>query len=109
MANLKIQKGDKVLIIAGRDRNKTGLVERVLPQESRVIVTGVNVVKKHLKRTQSNPQGGVVDKTLPIHISNVMVLDQKSGKPTRLGIKLSGQDKIRYAKRSGEAIKKESK
>lgn len=109
MINTKIQKGDKVIIIAGRDRNKTGVVERVLPKKNRLIITGINVVKKHLKKTQANPQGGIVDKTLPIHISNVMLLDPKSSKPTRVGYGGDTKNKTRIAKRSGEAIKKETK
>lgn len=109
MANTKIQKGDKVIIIAGKNRNQTGVVERVLPIKNRVVVTGINMVKKHLKRTQANPQGGIVDKTLPLHLSNVMLLDPKTGKPTRIGIKTDAKVKTRFAKRSGEAIKKETK
>lgn len=109
MANIKIQKGDKVIIIAGKNRNQTGVVEKVLPTKNRVIVTGINMVKKHLKRTATNPQGGIVDKTMPIHASNVMLLDPKSGKPTRVGFKTDSNAKTRFAKRSGEAIKKETK
>lgn len=101
-----IQKGDKVLVITGKDRGKTGLVERVLIKENRVVVTGINMVKRHQKRTAQNPQGGIIQKNASIHISNVMLLDPKSDKPTRVGYKMSGQEKIRVAKRSGETVKK---
>ncbi|MEX0594680.1 MAG: 50S ribosomal protein L24 [Patescibacteria group bacterium] len=106
----KILKGDKVLVIAGKDRHKTGTVERVIPKNNRVVVTGINIVKKHLKRSTNNPQGGIIDKTLSIDISNVMIIDAKSGKPSRVGYSnMAGSQKQRIAKRSGEAIKKESK
>lgn len=103
----RILKGDKVLIIAGKDRGKTGLVERVLPKESRVVVVGVNLVKKHLKKSAKNPQGGIIDKTLPIHISNVMLLDPAQNKPTRVGYQLKGNEKQRISKRSGDVVRRE--
>lgn len=106
---MKIRKGDKVLVIAGKDRNKTGVVERVLTSKNRVVIGGVNMVKKHLKRSTQNPQGGIIDKTLPIHLSNVMLLDPANNKPTRVGYKLAGKEKVRIAKKSGETIKTESK
>lgn len=109
MSGTKIRKGDKVLVIAGKDRNKVGLVEVVLPKSGRVVVTGINVVKKHLKKSAANPQGGIVDKTLSLHISNVMLLDPKSSKPTRIGYNVGTSEKLRIAKRSGETVKKESK
>lgn len=109
MANTKIHKGDKVIIISGKDRNKTGKVEKVLVTNNRAVVTGINVVKKHLKRSTQNPQGGIVDKTMPIHLSNVMILDPKTNKPTRIGYKTSGKDKVRVAKKSGETVTKDTK
>lgn len=109
MTNTKIHKGDKVIVIAGKDRNKTGKVEKVLIKNNRAIITGVNIVKKHLKRSTDNPQGGIVDKTLSIHLSNVMVLDPKTDKPTRVSYGVSGKEKIRVAKRSGDIIKRERK
>jgi len=109
MKSVKIQKGDKVLVIAGRDRNKSGVVERVFPTKQQVVVTGINIVKKHLKKTQQNPQGGIIDKTLPINISNVMLIDPKTNKPSRIGYKVSQSGKSRFAKRSGEVIKQETK
>jgi large subunit ribosomal protein L24 len=106
---MKIQKGDKVVIIAGKDRNKVGVIERVLPKENKVVVTGVNIVKKHLKRSQQNPQGGIIDKVSPIHASNVMLLDGAKNKPTRVGYKTDGKEKVRYAKLTGDTIKREEK
>jgi large subunit ribosomal protein L24 len=104
-AKLKIKKGDRVVVITGRDKGKEGEVLKVLPSESRVIVQGVNVAKRHTRPSAANPSGGILDKELPIHISNVAHLDPKSGKPTRVGFKLleSGR-KVRVARRSGETI-----
>jgi len=107
--NTKIRKGDKVAVIAGKDKGKTGVVEKVIIKDNRAVVTGVNLVKKHLKRTQDNPQGGIVDKTLSIHLSNIMILDPKSNKPTRVRYEASGKTKVRIAKKSNEAIKQGSK
>ncbi|MEX1052109.1 MAG: 50S ribosomal protein L24 [Patescibacteria group bacterium] len=101
-----IQKGDKVLVITGKDRGKTGLVERVLVKERRVIVGGINLVKRHQKRSAQNPQGGIIEKNASLDVSNVMLLDPKTDKPSRVGYKMNGQEKVRFAKRSGEAVKK---
>ncbi len=106
---MKLKKGDKVLVIAGKDRGKTGLIERALPSQNKVVVTGVNIVKKHLKRSAQNPQAGIIDKTLPLSASNVMLLDSSNGKPTRIGYRMSGQEKIRFGKVSNQPITKESK
>ena len=104
-AKLKIKKGDRVVVITGRDKGKQGEVLKVLPQESRVIVQGVNVAKRHTRPSAADPSGGIVDKELPIHVSNVAHLDPKSGKPTRVGFKLmEGGRKLRVARRSGETI-----
>jgi large subunit ribosomal protein L24 len=104
-AKLKIKKGDQVVVITGRDKGKQGEVLKVLPSESRVIVQGVNVAKRHTRPSAANPSGGIVDKELPIHVSNVAHLDPKSGKPTRVGFKvLEGGRKVRVARRSGETI-----
>jgi large subunit ribosomal protein L24 len=100
----KIRKNDQVMVITGKDRGKVGRVIRILGDKNRVIVEKVNVVKRHTKPTQKNPQGGVVEKELSIHLSNVMVLDPKSGKGSRVGFKIQGGDKIRIAKKSGEAL-----
>ncbi|QQG50130.1 MAG: 50S ribosomal protein L24 [Candidatus Berkelbacteria bacterium] len=103
----KIIKGDKVLIIAGKDKGKTGLVDRVLPKKHKVVVVGANMAKKHLKKSAKNPQGGIIDITLPIHISNVMLLDPAQNKPTRIGYAIKGSDKQRVSKRSGDIVRRE--
>ncbi len=104
---VKILKGDKVLVITGKDRGKTGVVERVMPKASKVVVTGINSVKKHLKKSAKNPQGGIIDKIMPLHVSNVMLLDPTSNKPTRVGYAIKGKDKQRVAKLSNEVIRGE--
>jgi len=103
-AKLKIKKGDKVIVITGRDRGKTGEVFEVLPQEGRVKVRGVNIVKRHT-RPSAAQQGGIVEKEAAIHVSNVAHVDPKSSKATRVGFKfLADGRKVRFAKRSGEVI-----
>jgi large subunit ribosomal protein L24 len=102
----KIVKGDKVLVIAGKDRNKVGVVEKVFPAKQKVIVTEVNIVKKHLKKSIQNPQGGIIEKAAPIHISNVMLLDPVRNKPTRIGYLVTPKSKDRVAKLSKEVIRK---
>ena len=100
----KIKKGDRVIVLTGKDKGKTGIVIRMLPKESRVIVQGVNVARRHQRQTASQ-QGGIVAKEMPIHISNVAHVDPKDNKPTRVGIKtLNDGRKVRVAKRSGEEI-----
>lgn len=101
----KIKKGDRVIVLAGRDKGRQGEVLRVIPAESRVVVQGVQMVRRHQKPNVANPQGGIVSKEAPIHVSNVSLLDPKDGKPTRVGFKfLEDGRKVRYAKRSGEQI-----
>lgn len=102
----RIIKGDKVLVIAGKDRNKVGVVERVFPQKNKVVITGINVIKKHQKKSMQNPQGGILEKIAPIQISNVMLLDS-SGKPSRIGYKVSAKDKIRVSLTNSETIRQE--
>ncbi|MDP8996615.1 MAG: 50S ribosomal protein L24 [Pseudomonadota bacterium] len=100
----KIKKGDKVIVLTGKDKGKTGDVLQVFPTDNRVLVSGVNIAKRHTK-AQGATEGGIIDKNLPIHISNVALRDPKSGKPTRVGFKtLDGGKKARVAKRSGEVI-----
>jgi large subunit ribosomal protein L24 len=103
-AKFKIRKGDRVVVITGRDKGKTGEVLRVLPKESRVLVQGVNVVKRHQRPSQMNP-GGIVEKETSIHISNVAHIDPKTDRPTRVGIRVDeGGRKLRVARRSNETI-----
>ncbi len=101
---LKIKKGDRVQVIAGRDKGKAGDVVKVLPYENRAIVSGVNVAKRH-RRQSAQEAGGIVDKEMPIHISNLAVLDPSDNKPTRVGYKtLEDGRKVRVARRSSEVI-----
>lgn len=103
---LHIKKGDMVQVIAGDNKGKQGKVLKVEVDKQRAIVEGVNLVKKATKPNAQNPQGGIVEKEAPIHISNMLVLDPKSGKPTKVGRRLGEKGKlVRYAKKSGEEIK----
>lgn len=99
----KIKKGDSVIVLAGRDKGKTGEVLRVLPQENRAIVAGVNTVQRHQKQS-ANQEGGIIAKAAPIHLSNVALVDPKDDKPTRVGFTERDGKKVRVAKRSGEII-----
>lgn len=107
---MKIRKNDNVMVIAGNSKGATGKVLKVFPKEERVIVEGVNLRKRHTKPTQNNPQGGIMEKEMPIHVSNVMVLDPKTGEPTRIGGKVIIDDKTgkkrvaRIGKDSGEML-----
>jgi large subunit ribosomal protein L24 len=99
----KIKKGDRVVVLAGRDKGRQGEVLRVWPKDERVLVSGLNLVKRHTKPSQADPQGGVKTKEAPIHVSNVAFIDSK-GKPTRVGFRTEGDKKVRFAKTTGEAI-----
>jgi large subunit ribosomal protein L24 len=100
----KIKKGDKVVVITGRDAGKTGEVVQVMPKETRAIVRGVNLVKKHQRQT-ANQEGGIITKEAPIQLSNLAIADPKDGKPSRVGFKvLEDGRKVRFAKRSGDLI-----
>ncbi|MEK7171101.1 MAG: 50S ribosomal protein L24 [Patescibacteria group bacterium] len=101
---MKIRKGDKVLIIAGKNRNQVGTVELVLTKKNKAIVAGLNMVKKHLKRSAKNPQGGIIDQAMPLAISNLMVIDPTSDKPSRVGYVTDGSKKIRVAKLSNHDL-----
>ena len=100
----KIKKGDKVIVIAGKDKGKQGDVLEIIVAENRAVVSGINLAKRHTKAQGAN-EGGIISKTMPIHISNLALRDPKSGKATRVGFKtLDGGKKARVAKRSGEVI-----
>ncbi len=100
----KVRKGDRVVVTTGRDKGKKGEVLRVYTDEGRVLVSGVNMIKKHQKQTQTQ-QGGIITKEAPVHVSNVAHIDPKSGEPTRVGFKvLADGRKVRVAKKSGESI-----
>lgn len=104
---IHVKKGDNVIVITGKDKGKKGRVIHAYPKEGRVLVEGVNLVKKHTRPSQVNPQGGIINKEATIHSSNVMLMDPKTGQPTRIGHKvLTNGDKVRIAKKSGEVIDK---
>jgi large subunit ribosomal protein L24 len=103
---MHVKKGDKVMVISGKDKGKQGVVLASYPKKDRVLVEGINVVKKHSKPSQANPQGGILNQEAPIHVSNVMPLDPKSGEPTRVGYKVVDDKKVRVAKKSGETLDK---
>lgn len=103
---MHVKKGDKVKVLSGKDRGKEGVILEAFPKNDRVLVEGVNMVKKHAKPSQENPQGGILDIEGAIHVSNVMLIDPKSGEPTRVGYEDRDGKKVRIAKKSGEAIDK---
>ena len=105
MSKLHIKKGDTVIGLAGSAKGKSGKVLKVLVSESRAIVEGLNMVSKSTKPSAKNPQGGIIKQEAPIHISNLSLIDPKSGKPTRIAIKRGGKTVTRIAKKSGEEIK----
>jgi len=99
----KIKKGDRVVVLTGKDKGRQGAVLKVLPKEERVVVEGLNMVQRHTRPTQLDPQGGIKNKEAPLHVSNVAVVDSK-GKPTRVGFRVEGDKKVRFAKTTGEVI-----
>lgn len=107
---MKIRKNDNVMVIAGNARGKTGKVLKVFPDKDRIIVEGVNIIKRHTRPSQRNPQGGIVQKEAPIHVSNVMLLDPKTNQPTRVGMKVikdettGKKSRVRVAKATGETF-----
>ncbi|MCM3715674.1 MULTISPECIES: 50S ribosomal protein L24 [Halalkalibacter] len=103
---MHVKKGDTVKVISGKDKGKQGVILEAFPKKNRVLVEGVNIVKKHAKPSQDNPQGGILNQEAPIHSSNVMPIDPKSGEPTRVGYKVENGKKVRIAKKSGEALDK---
>lgn len=104
---LHIKKEDTVMVISGKDKGKKGRVLQAYSRDNRVLVEGVNMVKRHMRPSQQNPQGGIVTQEAPVHASNVMLIDPKSGEPTRIGFKmLDDGRKVRVARKSGELIDK---
>ena len=101
---LKIKKGDSVQVISGSQKGKKGTVTAVIVDSNRAVIEGVNIVKKHMKPTNNNP-GGIIEMSAPLPISNLSLLDPKSGVPTRVGYKMDKGNKLRYSKKSGEIIK----
>ena len=104
MGKLKIKSGDKVVVTAGEHKGAQGEVLRVFPDTNKAIVEGVNMVKKHQKPSAENPQGGITEKEAPIHISNLSLIDSKTGEPTRVGYRMEGDKKVRFSKKSNQAI-----
>ena len=106
MSKLHIKKGDTVYVLSGEDKGQQGRVLSVQASKERAIVEGINIVSKSTKLTAKHPQGGIIKMEAPIHISNLALIDPKSGKPTRVGIRVNEKgEKVRYAKKSGEEIK----
>ena len=103
---MHVKKGDKVKVISGKDRGKQGTILEAYPKKERVLVEGINMIKKHAKPSQDNPQGGILNQEAAIHVSNVMPIDPKSGEPTRVGYEERDGKKVRIAKKSGEALDK---
>lgn len=101
---MQIKKGDTVVVLSGKDKGKVAKVTQVLAKQDRVVLEGVNVMKKHQKPTQANPDGGIVEFAAPIHVSNVAIQDPKTKQATRVGYKLVDGKKVRYAKKSGEIL-----
>jgi len=99
----KIKKGDRVVVLAGKDKGKQGQVLRVIPKEERVVVEGLNMVQRHTRPSQADPQGGIKHKEAPLHVSNVAMVDSK-GKATRVGFRIEDGKKVRFAKTTGEVI-----
>ena len=101
----RVKKNDRVMVMVGKDRGKIGKILEVLPERSRVLVEGINKVKKAQRKSQQNPQGGIIEIELPIHISNVMLVDKKTNKPTRFKVSiLKDGSRVRISKKSGEAL-----
>ena len=104
MSAQRIRKGDKVVVISGRDKGKTGEVVKSIPKDSKVVVSGVNIATRHRKPSQANPQGGLERREAAMHVSKVAIADPKTGKPSRVRFEMVGEKKVRIAVRSGEKI-----
>jgi len=100
----KIKKGDRVILLTGRDKGRTGNVTKVMPKDGRVVVSGLNMVQRHTRPSQSDPQGGIRHKEASVHVSNVAIVDS-NGKATRVGFRIDGGSKVRVAKTTGEVIR----
>lgn len=101
---MKIKKGDQVQVIAGKDRGKRGPVVKVFPEADRVVVEGVNIGTRHRKAKSATEKGERIQMAMPLHVSNVMLVDTESGKPTRIGYRMNGTEKVRFSKKSGKEI-----
>ena len=101
---MHVKTGDKVKVITGKDKGKEGVILKTFHKKDRVIVEGINIVKKHRKASQTNPTGGILEEAAPIHVSNIMLIDAKTGEPTRVGSKVVDGKKVRVSKKTGEII-----
>ena len=101
---MKIKKGDKVKIVAGKDRGREGVVERVYPRQNKVLIAGVNIYKKHVKKSEKMPQGGIVELPRPLALSNIMLICPKCGKQTRVGYNIEGKHKVRICRKCKNAL-----
>jgi large subunit ribosomal protein L24 len=99
----KIKKGDRVIMLAGKDKGRSGQVTKVMPKDGRVMVSGLNLVRRHTRPSQADPQGGIKSREASVHVSNVAIVDN-NGKPTRVGFRLEDGKKVRFAKSTGEVI-----
>ena len=99
----KIRKGDRVMVLTGKDKGRQGSVLKVFPKDERVLVEGLNIVHRHTRPSQGDPQGGIKNKEAPLHVSNVALVDSK-GKATRVGFRMEGDKKVRFAKTTGEVV-----
>jgi len=104
MKKFKIKTGDEVVVLAGKDKGRKGIVLKIFKAKDRVLVEGINMIKKHVKPSTENPQGGIEEKEAPIHISNVALVDPKTGKATRVGYEVRDGKKVRVSKKSKEVI-----
>jgi len=104
MKKFKIKTGDQVVVLTGKDKGAKGKVVKIIKDKDRVIVEGVNMIKKHVKPSTENPQGGIVEKEAPLHVSNVALVDPKTGEATRVGYEIKDGKKVRVSKKSGEVI-----
>jgi large subunit ribosomal protein L24 len=100
----KIKKDDRVVVLAGKDKGRQGQVLRVFPTENRVLVSGINMIKRHTRPSQGDPQGGIKNREAALHVSNVALVDPKTGEPTRVGFRVENGKKVRVAKKSGEVV-----
>lgn len=101
---MKLKKGDNIIVLSGKDKGKTGTIAKVLVKTDQVVIDGVNVMKRHEKPSQRNQDGGIVEFSAPIHASNVAYLEDKSDTPTKIGYKIENDQKVRFAKKSGQTI-----
>ncbi|MHB8530283.1 MAG: 50S ribosomal protein L24 [Caulobacteraceae bacterium] len=99
----KIRKGDRVILLTGKDKGRTGQVAKVMPKQGRVVVSGLNLVRRHTKPSQGDPQGGIKAREASVHVSNVAIVDS-AGKPTRVGFRIDGEKKVRVARTTGEVV-----